>query len=237
MITQVLVYFAPVSVAQITKKHTHPQLLELQQAVVCCRRAVITRKEQHSTQSLKPHVCTGIYVCTAAVYLYFRCSSLYCNISVLFMCIFRKVHPYCRSERDIPRKRTTQHRAISSAQVALGIIKSLVAPNHGPLLSAPFTFFIAPAARGAEPLQYIPPRRLYTVVVFTRTRTIKYVATGKAPVTLERKVYATTELASLEGRQPARTLHVLEVDGYRGRVNNARYIRGTKRFLGHFVSA
>ena len=32
------------------------------------------------------------------------------------------------------------HRAISSAQVALGIIKSLVAPSHGTLLSAPFTF-------------------------------------------------------------------------------------------------
>ena len=53
----------------------------------------------------------------------------------------RKVHPHCRSERDIANKRTVQHGAINSAQVALlGIIKSLVTPNHEPLFSAPFTF-------------------------------------------------------------------------------------------------
>ena len=35
---------------------------------------------------------------------------------------------------------TAEHnRAICSAQAALGIIKSLFAPNRGPLLSAPFT--------------------------------------------------------------------------------------------------
>ena len=46
----------------------------------------------------------------------------------------RKLHPsYCRSERNITN---TQH----STDRALGIIKSLVALNHGPLLSAPFTF-------------------------------------------------------------------------------------------------
>ena len=53
----------------------------------------------------------------------------------------RKLHPYCRSERDTANKHTVQHKAICSAQVALGIIKSLFAPNHGPLLSAPFTCF------------------------------------------------------------------------------------------------
>ena len=52
-----------------------------------------------------------------------------------------KLHPYCcRSEYGIASKHTAQHRAISSAQVALGITKTRVAPNHGPLLSAPFTF-------------------------------------------------------------------------------------------------
>ena len=56
----------------------------------------------------------------------------------------RKLHPYCGSERDIANKHTAQHRATSSAQVALGIIKSLVAPNHGPLRSAPFTFSCNP---------------------------------------------------------------------------------------------
>ena len=35
---------------------------------------------------------------------------------------------------------TWQLAPLSSAQVALGIIKSLVALNHGPLLPAPFTF-------------------------------------------------------------------------------------------------
>ena len=50
---------------------------------------------------------------------------------------FRISHPYCRAEHDIANEHTAQHKAISSAQVALGIIKSLVAPNHGPLLAAP----------------------------------------------------------------------------------------------------
>ena len=35
---------------------------------------------------------------------------------------------------------TAQHKPISSAQLALGGIKLLVAPDHGPLLSAFFTF-------------------------------------------------------------------------------------------------
>ena len=52
----------------------------------------------------------------------------------------RKSHSYCQSECDIANKHKALHRAISSAQVALGITKSLVAPNHGPLLSAPFAF-------------------------------------------------------------------------------------------------
>ena len=64
---------------------------------------------------------------------------------------------------------TAPHKAISSAQVAFGIIKPLVAPNHGPHLSASFTFccmLLTPpaerslctyqntwySARGAEPL-------------------------------------------------------------------------------------
>ena len=54
----------------------------------------------------------------------------------------------CRSERDIVNKHTAQHTAVSSAQAALGSIKSLLAPNHGPLLSAPshlFVFFLARA--------------------------------------------------------------------------------------------
>ena len=49
------------------------------------------------------------------------------------MSFFGKFHPYGRSEREIASKHTAQHRAISSAQVAPGIIQSLVAPNDGPL--------------------------------------------------------------------------------------------------------
>ena len=52
---------------------------------------------------------------------------------------FRKMYPCCRSERGIANKHAAQYRPISSPQVALGIIKSLVAPNHGLLISAPFT--------------------------------------------------------------------------------------------------
>ena len=59
---------------------------------------------------------------------------------------------------------SAQHRATiySSAQALLGIINSLVAPNHGPLLSAPVTCLVAffhglakraaSVARVAEPL-------------------------------------------------------------------------------------
>ena len=52
-----------------------------------------------------------------------------------------QLHPYCRSEHGFTGKHKTQLMAISSAQVALGIFKSLGAPNPGPLVSAPFTFF------------------------------------------------------------------------------------------------
>ena len=49
---------------------------------------------------------------------------------------------YTRTSADhnvAPPTNSTEN-LISSAQVARGIIKSIVALNHGPLLSAPFTF-------------------------------------------------------------------------------------------------
>ena len=70
--------------------------------------------------------------------LVFLLASSDCFLSVL-MLFSSKLHPYCLSERRIANKHNAQHRAISSAQAALGIIKSPVAPNHGPLLFAPFT--------------------------------------------------------------------------------------------------
>ena len=58
---------------------------------------------------------TSMYVCSLIID---------CPLSVLFISPPRKVHSYCRSERDIASKHTAQHRAISSAQVPiLGVIK------------------------------------------------------------------------------------------------------------------
>ena len=81
---------------------------------------------------------TGTCVCTR-LFVFFIDNP----VSVLSMFVFmRIIHPYCRSERDIANKHTAQRRAISSAQVALGINKSLVASNHRPLLSASSTFIV-----------------------------------------------------------------------------------------------
>ena len=79
----------------------------------------------------------GMYACTRLCAFFIDCL-----LGPLHLFYFsRKVHPHCRSQRDIASKHTSQHRAITFAQVALGIIKSLVAPNHGPLMSAPFTHY------------------------------------------------------------------------------------------------
>ena len=45
---------------------------------------------------------------------------------------------YTRTAYQNVTSPTSTDRAISSAQVALDIIKSVASPNHGPLLSAPF---------------------------------------------------------------------------------------------------
>ena len=52
----------------------------------------------------------------------------------------RKLHPFTADQNVHRQQVTAQHRAITSSRTALGIIKSLVAPDHGPLLCAPFTF-------------------------------------------------------------------------------------------------
>ena len=79
------------------------------------------------------------YVCVLVFLLFRRWFCSQCRSSSRF--ILRKLHPYyCRSERDIANIQHSTDRAISSAKVALGMIKSLVALNRGPLLSAPFTF-------------------------------------------------------------------------------------------------
>ena len=73
-----------------------------------------------------------MYVCARIVAF-----SVDCPLSVLSM--FHPPANYTRNaDQNVTNPASTQHSVISSAQVALGIIKSLVAPNHGPLLSAPF---------------------------------------------------------------------------------------------------
>ena len=87
-----------------------------------------------------PRVPPGTVSMCVLVFLLFRRG--FCSPSRPFSRFFlRKLHPYyCRSERDIADIQHSTDRASNSAQVALGIIKSLVALNYGPLLSAPFTF-------------------------------------------------------------------------------------------------
>ena len=80
------------------------------------------------------------YVCVLAVLLFRR---WFCSPSRSSSRFFlRKLHPYyCRSERDIASIQHSTDRAISSAQVALASIKSLVALNHGSLLSWVSSFY------------------------------------------------------------------------------------------------
>ena len=75
----------------------------------------------------------------------------------------RKLHLYGRSGRDIASKHTAQHRAISSAQVALGVIKSLAAANHGPLLPAPVLLYSSLRKRSGrrQPPAELSPCMLY----------------------------------------------------------------------------
>ena len=88
------------------------------------------------TRSTRSRYLFSIRVEVYGVFAFF----VNCPLSVLFMFFFRKLRPYCRSDRDIASKHPAQHRAISSAQAALDFIKSLVAAKHGPILSASFAF-------------------------------------------------------------------------------------------------
>ena len=101
-------------------------------AVPCCAvLCFLSNKQQYQVS------CDTRYrpVCTC-VLVFFSLSSFDCPLSVILP-PSRKLHPYWRSERDIANKHT-QH---STGQSALGIFKSLDAPNnHAPLRSAAFTF-------------------------------------------------------------------------------------------------
>ena len=106
--------------------------------------------EQSPVLSLEPHRLTPgigrstryqvplVRVCTR---LFAFSSLVLFSISILFAIFSSQITPVLlRSERDIANIQHSTDRAISSAQVALGIVNSLVALYHGPLLPAPFTF-------------------------------------------------------------------------------------------------
>ena len=97
---------------------------------------------------------TGMYLCTRVFPFLTACPA-----SVLFTILFLQI--YTRTtDQNVTSPASTQHSTGESGQVALGIINSLGAPNHGPLLSATFTCccllpcarVATSAARGAEPL-------------------------------------------------------------------------------------
>ena len=83
-------------------------------------------------------------------------------IHLIYLCRSPFIAPHanytCNADQNVTPPTSTQHstdRAICSAQAALGIIKTLFAPKHGSLLSAPLTclvaFFLAQALRAVQP--------------------------------------------------------------------------------------
>ena len=99
------------------------------------------------------HTVPGAMQSTRCQVLYVRVYSSFCFLRSIVLSrscscfFFRKLHPYSRSERDIANMHTAQHRATSCAQLVLGIIKSLVEPNHGPLLSGSLHLVVFSLAR------------------------------------------------------------------------------------------
>ena len=93
------------------------------------------------------YVCTcSVYYCVIIAFLL----SIDCPLSVLFHVFFKANYTRTGDENDdenddenvsSPKIQHSTDKAIGSAQQeALGTIKSLLASNHGPLFSAPFTF-------------------------------------------------------------------------------------------------
>ena len=76
-----------------------------------------------------------VLACSCIAHTYF----LFHLIVPFRSCFFSYITPVPpRSERGIANKHIAQHRPIRPTQVAVGVINSLVAPNHGPLIAAPF---------------------------------------------------------------------------------------------------
>ena len=107
---------------------------------------------------------TGTYMCVLVFWVFsLTAFPLSDPLRVLFFAIYTRT-----ADQNIASPTSTQHsadRAISSAHVAFGIIKSLVTPNHGPILSAPFTFLVEmylPCASAAGGVSRPPSGALVT---------------------------------------------------------------------------
>ena len=101
-------------------------------AVSCCAVCFLSNIEQYTGYNT--------YCCVLLFFFLFLHAF---DLSRLPVVSPRKLPPYCRSERNTGNK-STQHSWAQQSNLlwaALGIIKSLFAPNHGSLLSAPFTCF------------------------------------------------------------------------------------------------
>ena len=120
--------------------------------VRCCRPALYFIRTSRTGYYAKYQVPgTGMYVCTSLAFV-LCLASLVLSTPFVFPAN-HLVHPYCRSECSIANKHKAQQRAISSAYLALGIIKSLVAPIRAPLFFAPFAFScVLRCAHVAKPL-------------------------------------------------------------------------------------
>ena len=76
-----------------------------------------------------------MYVCT-------RCLAFFSGGPLSVVLVYFFFANYTRTADDIASKHTAQGRAISSADVTLGVVKSLVAPNLRPRLSSPWHFVV-----------------------------------------------------------------------------------------------
>ena len=106
-------------------------------AVSCC---AVLSFEHSATPGTKRSTRYQVPVCTCWVIVFLLFLSVDLSRSPCF-CPHANITRTADQNVTRANKHTTQHREISFAQAALGIINSLFARNHGPLLSAPFTCF------------------------------------------------------------------------------------------------
>ena len=130
-------------------QHSAVRFLAVPCGAALCRAALCSFELFRNT-SIRYHAKyqapgTGMCACTVLIFLF---SSLDRHLSVLLVFVFcSKLHPYCRLARTRASNRQKAHSTAYCTdkgnqlckKVAPGIIKSLVAQNHGLLLSAPFT--------------------------------------------------------------------------------------------------